>query len=76
MKKSPIKVALVLISMLIMGSCQEKNLPSFLRFKNKKAQEGEVLRPVARVYDNYLYEQDLEGIVDRQASAADSASIV
>jgi hypothetical protein len=68
----------IFLSMLILvtNSCQEKNLPSFLRFKNQEAEEGSVLTPVARVYDNYLYEEDLDGIVDEQASPEDSANIM
>ncbi len=68
----------IFLSMLILvaNSCQEKNLPSFLRFKNQEAEESSVLTPVARVYDNYLYEEDLDGIVDEQASPEDSANIM
>jgi hypothetical protein len=68
-------LALALVS-IFLGACQEKNLPTFLRFKNQEAEEGEVMIPVARVYDNYLYLQDLEGIVDEDVSPADSASIM
>ena len=57
------------------GACREKSMPSFLQFKNQDVEEGAVLTPVARVYNNYLYQEDLEGIVDRNASAEDSASI-
>ncbi len=61
---------------LLFTACQERNLPDFLRFKNQEASEGVVRRPVARVYENYLYEQDLEGIVDGSATPEDSASLV
>jgi len=70
--------SLIFLSILVLlaSSCQEKNLPSFLRFKNQEAEEGNVLTPVARVYDDYLYKEDLEGIVDEQASPEDSANIM
>lgn len=57
-------------------ACQENNLPSFLRFKNQEAEVGKVLTPVARVYDNYLYKEDLEGIVDANANPEDSTNIM
>ena len=66
----------ILFSILLLtGACQERNLPDFLRFKNQEA-ENVVRRPVARAYDNYLYDQDLEGIVDEDATPEDSASMV
>ena len=58
------------------SACQERDLPGFLQFKNQEASEGVIRRPVARVYENYLYEQDLEGIVDENATPEDSASLV
>ena len=61
---------------LLVSACQERALPGFLQFKNQQASEGVVRRPVARVYDNYLYEQDLEGIVDENATFEDSANLV
>jgi hypothetical protein len=64
------------IMLILVSACQEKNLPSFLRFKNQEAQEGRVLTPVARVYDNYLYKEDLEGIVDDETGSEDSANIM
>lgn len=70
------KLTVLLLGLIFVLGCQERNLPSFLRFKNQEAEEGEVSIAVARVYDNYLYVQDLEGIVDEDASAADSASIM
>lgn len=66
----------MLLLVLSLGSCQERNLPDFLRFKNQEASEDVIRRPVARVYENYLYEQDLEGIVDEAATPEDSASLV
>ena len=57
-------------------ACQENNLPSFLRYKNQEAEVGKVLTPVARVYDNYLYKEDLEGIVDANANPEDSTNIM
>lgn len=73
------KVTSLIVSLsaiLLASACQEKNLPSFLRFKNQEAEQGQVLTPVARVYDNYLYKEDLEGIVDEDASPEDSANIM
>lgn len=67
---------LVFLSLLLSTACSERHLPDFLKFKNQAAAEGEILIPVARVHDNYLYEQDLEGIVDKGISPSDSASIV
>ncbi len=74
MKASSVFLPLYLT--IFLGACQEKNLPSFLRFKNQEAAEGQVLTPVARVYDNYLYQEDLDGIVDHNTNAEDSANIV
>ena len=70
------RLFLIIAGLILLSACQEKSLPSFLRFKNKEAQEGQLLTPVARVYDNYLYLEDLEGIVDANSSSADSASIL
>ena len=70
------KLGSFLLLMLLAGACQERSLPGFLRFKNQEIEEGVIQRPVARVYENYLYEQDLEGIVDEQATPEDSASLV
>ncbi len=70
------KLIILFIALTLLGACQEKNLPSFLRFKNQKTEEGTVKTPVARVYDNYLYLQDLEGIVDVNANQVDSANII
>ncbi|WPP51042.1 NADAR family protein [Catalinimonas niigatensis] len=70
------KIIVLVVMSILLGSCNERNLPNFLRFKNQEAEEGEVLIPVARVFDNYLYIQDLEGIVDENVSPADSASIM
>ncbi len=67
---------LVFFTLLFTVACNERHLPDFLKFKNQEAEEGEERIPVAKVYDNYLYEQDLEGIVDKGTSPADSASIV
>lgn len=68
---------LVFFSLLLLtAACNERHLPEFLKFKNQQANEGEVLVPVARVHDNYLYQQDLQGIVDNGVSPSDSASIV
>lgn len=65
------------ISVIVLATaCQENNLPSFLRFKNQEAEVGKVLTPVARVYDNYLYKEDLEGIVDANANPEDSTNIM
>lgn len=61
---------------ILATACQENNLPSFLRFKNQEAEVGKVLTPVARVYDNYLYKEDLEGIVDANANPEDSTNIM
>ena len=74
MKANSIVFSLSVI--LLLSACQEKSLPSFLRFKNQNAEEGQVLTPVARVYSNYLYMEDLEGIMDDNASAEDSADII
>lgn len=74
MKASRVIFSLAVI--VLLNACQEKNLPSFLRFKNQEAEEGQVLTPVARVYDNYLYQEDLEGIVDGSANTEDSADIM
>nr|WKN38552.1 peptidyl-prolyl cis-trans isomerase [Tunicatimonas sp. TK19036] len=60
----------------LISACRQQGLPDFLRFKNQEADEGVVLQPIARVYDNYLYLQDLEGIVDDNASPSDSADIM
>jgi len=66
-----------LFSVIVLATaCQENNLPSFLRFKNQEAEVGKVLTPVARVYDNYLYKEDLEGIVDANANPEDSTNIM
>ena len=70
------KAGLFLIGILLLGSCHERSLPDFLQFKNQEATEGVIRQPVARVYDNYLYEQDLEGIVDESSTAEDSANLV
>jgi hypothetical protein len=70
------RLFLIIAGLILLSACQEKSLPSFLRFKNKEAQEGQLLTPVARVYDNYLYLEDLEGIVDANSSSSDSASIL
>lgn len=70
------KAVFFLICTLLLGACRERNLPDFLRFKNQETTEGVIRQPVARVYNNYLYEQDLEGIVDKKSSAEDSANLV
>lgn len=62
--------------MLLLGACRERSLPDFLQFKNQETTEGVIRQPVARVYNNYLYEQDLEGIVDEKSSAEDSANLI
>jgi hypothetical protein len=69
-------IALFLGGLVLLGACHERNLPNFLRFKNQEVTEGVIRQPVARVYDNYLYEQDLEGLVDENSSAEDSANLV
>jgi len=46
------------------------------KIKEKKDEETEKPLPVARVYDNYLYEEDLEGIVSKDISPKDSAKRV
>ncbi|MGB3850188.1 MAG: peptidyl-prolyl cis-trans isomerase [Tunicatimonas sp.] len=69
-------IVLLLGGLLLLGACHERSLPNFLRFKNQEATEGIIRQPVARVYDNYLYEQDLEGLVDESSSAEDSANLV
>ena len=61
---------------LLVSACQERHLPGFLQFKNQETNEGVIRRPVARVYENYLYEQDLEGIADESGTPEDSASLV
>ena len=70
------KAGFFLICTLLLGACRERSLPDFLRFKNQETTEGVIRQPVARVYNNYLYEQDLEGIVDENGSAEDSANLV
>ncbi|WKN31019.1 peptidyl-prolyl cis-trans isomerase [Porifericola rhodea] len=70
------KIALLLSLVLLLGACKERSLPSFLRFKNQEVESGEERIPLARVYDNFLYQQDLEGILEENVSAADSASII
>ena len=70
------KVGSFFLLAFLLGACQERNLPGFLQFKNQEAGEGVTRRPVARVYENYLYEQDLEGIVDENTTPEDSASLV
>ncbi len=72
----PLHKILVLLSFIISTACSDKHLPDFLKFKNQAAQEGVELIPVARVHDNYLYRQDLEGIIEPGISRADSASIM
>lgn len=68
---------LILFTLLVVGTaCNERYLPDFLKFKNQQAEEGKTLIPIARVYDNYLYKQDLEGMVDKGTSSSDSAGIV
>ena len=71
-----IRVGSFLVLVLLLGSCKERSLPDFLRFKNQETSEDVIRHPVARVYENYLYEQDLEGIVDEDATPEDSASLV
>ena len=61
---------------MLLGACRERSLPDFLQFKNQETTEGVIRQPVARVYNNYLYEQDLEGIVDEKSRAEDSANLV
>ena len=61
---------------MLLSACRERSLPDFLQFKNQETTEGVIRQPVARVYNNYLYEQDLEGIVDEKSSAEDSANLV
>ncbi|MEM9832622.1 MAG: peptidyl-prolyl cis-trans isomerase [Bacteroidota bacterium] len=63
-------------TVIVVSGCDQPGLPDFLRFKNQEIDEGAVLQPVARVYDNYLYLQDLEGIVDENTSPPDSADIM
>jgi len=58
------------------SACNQPGLPDFLQFKNQDTEEGVVLEPIARVYDNYLYVQDLEGIVDDNTTPSDSADIM
>ena len=70
------KVGSFFLLILFASACQERNLPGFLQFKNQETTEGVIRRPVARVYENYLYEQDLEGIVDGNATPEDSANLV
>ncbi len=66
----------ILFALLAVAGCQERYLPDFLKFKNQEAGAQEALIPIARAYDNYLYLQDLEGIVDPGTSPADSANTV
>ncbi len=66
----------VFTTIILVSGCDQPGLPDFLRFKNQDTDEGVVLQPVARVYDNYLYLQDLEGIVDENTSPSDSADIM
>lgn len=72
----PLHKILVFLSLMISTACNDRHLPDFLKFKNQAVEEGAALVPVARVHDNYLYQQDLEGIIESGISAADSASIV
>ncbi len=69
------KAAFFFVVMLL-AACRERSLPDFLQFKNQETTEGVIRQPVARVYDNFLYEQDLEGIVDENGSAEDSANLI
>ncbi|GEM_PF-51474 len=69
--------ALVLFTLITLASgCNQPGLPDFLRFKNQETDEGATLEPIARVYDNYLYLQDLGGIVDETINSSDSADII
>ena len=69
--------ALTLFAIVILASgCDQPGLPNFLRFKNQETNEGATLEPIARVYDNYLYLQDLGGIVEENTSPSDSADIM
>ncbi len=70
------KATSLLAAAMLLSACHERNLPDFLQFKNQDTSEGVIRRPVARVYENYLYEQDLEGIIDENATPEDSASLV
>ena len=61
---------------LLGTGCNQSSLPEFLSFKEKAADSELTGEPLARVYNAYLYPEDIEGIVSLNTSSADSVSIV
>jgi len=62
--------------LLLSTGCDKASLPQFLSFKEKEVVQPSDSQPIARVYNAYLYPEDLEGIVVANTSTADSISIV
>lgn len=47
----------------------------FINFKKDNANSDGAEKPIARVHDNYLYQADLEGLIRKGITKADSANI-
>lgn len=60
---------ILLMLLVAMSSCD------FIKIKDKRHRK-QSKQPVARVYNEYLYKEDLEGITTRAVNASDSAEIV
>jgi len=59
-----------IISLIFLGSCD------FLKKKDEQPVEESTGKPLARVYNKYLFFEDIEGIQGKNLSKEDSASIV
>ena len=61
---------------LLSTGCDQTSLPKFLSFKEKEIEKKFDGEPLARVYNAYLYPEDIEGIIGLNTSSTDSVSIV
>jgi hypothetical protein len=61
MQKHFVYITVFLVFTMLLGGCKSKNNNS---------------KPIAKVYDKYLYESDIEGIFPTNASASDSSQIL
>lgn len=67
---------LICILALLGTGCDQTSFSSFLSFKEKEAEKPTESEPLARVYNAYLFPEDIEGIVGAYTTSADSLSIV
>jgi len=69
--------SVLLCTLVLLGTgCDQTSLPKFLSFKEKEIEKKFDGEPLARVYNAYLYPEDIEGIIGLNTSSTDSVSIV